>query len=91
MIIKLAILDGNITTLLGVIVIWILGAATIKGFAITLFIGVILSMFTALVVTRLVSNSLYALIGGKVEDKFFGMKRDEEAETDASENKKEEA
>lgn len=47
-----AILDGNITTLLAAVVLMALGSGTVKGFAYTLMIGIILSMFTALVITR---------------------------------------
>ncbi len=65
-----AILDGNITTLIAAAVLGILGSGTVKGFAITLAIGVLLSMFTALVITRWILNSLYAL--GLRDPKFFG-------------------
>ena len=47
------ILDSNITTILAAIVLWILGTASVKGFAVTLLLGVVISMFTALVVTRI--------------------------------------
>lgn len=47
-----AILDGNITTLIASVVLYIFGTGLIKSFATTLGIGIILSMFTALVVTR---------------------------------------
>ncbi|MCR5452272.1 MAG: protein translocase subunit SecD [Lachnospiraceae bacterium] len=56
-----AIVDGNITTLIVAAVLGILGSGTVKGFAITLAIGVILSMFTALVITRLLLNAFYSL------------------------------
>ncbi len=56
-----AILDGNITTLIAAAVLGILGSGTVKGFAITLALGVVLSMFTALVITRILMNSFYAL------------------------------
>ncbi len=56
-----AILDGNITTLIAAIVLWILGPGSVKGFAQTLVLGIVLSMFTALVVTRLLIRSLYTL------------------------------
>ena len=48
-----AILDGNITTLLVAGVLWFLGSGTIRGFAQTLALGIIISMVTALFVTRL--------------------------------------
>ncbi len=56
-----AILDGNITTLIAAAVLGIIGSGTVKGFAITLALGVVLSMFTALVITRILMNSFYAL------------------------------
>ena len=49
-----AILDGNITTLIAALVLGIKGTGTIKGFAETLALGIFLSMFTALVVTRFI-------------------------------------
>lgn len=65
-----AILDGNITTLIAAIVLMGLGSGTVKGFAYTLMISIILSMFTALVVTRWI---LYALHGlGLKDEKFYG-------------------
>ncbi|MBP3488976.1 MAG: protein translocase subunit SecD [Roseburia sp.] len=65
-----AILDGNITTMLAAIVLMALGSGTVKGFAYTLMIGIILSMFTALVVTRWILYSFYAL--GFKDEKFYG-------------------
>ena len=56
-----AILDGNITTLIAAAVLGVLGSGSVKGFAITLALGVVLSMFTALVITRILINSFYAL------------------------------
>ena len=56
-----AIVDGNITTLIAAAVLGILGSGTVKGFAITLALGVVLSMFTALIITRILINSFYAL------------------------------
>ena len=65
-----AILDGNITTLIASIVLMALGSGTVKGFAYTLMIGIILSLFTAMVVTRYILYSLYAL--GLKNEKFYG-------------------
>jgi len=53
------ITDANVTTLLAAIVLFMLGAGPIKGFAITLSIGIITSMFTAIVGTRAIVNLLY--------------------------------
>ncbi len=65
-----AIVDGNITTLIAALVLAIKGSGSVKGFAQTLALGIVVSMFTALVVTRLVLNALYAL--GMQDVKFFG-------------------
>lgn len=68
-----AIMDGNITTLIAAFVLGIFGTGTIKGFAITLAIGVILSVFTALTVTHLLLNALVTL--GMTDSKYFGVAR----------------
>jgi len=52
-----AILDSNVTTLVGAAVLFVLGTGPIKGFATTLFIGVLISMFTAIVITRVLVNT----------------------------------
>lgn len=51
-----AILDGNITTLIATFVLMALGTGSIKGFAVTLMVGIILSMFSALAITRMLLN-----------------------------------
>ena len=56
-----SILDGNITTLIVAVVLKIGGTGSIKGFAETLILGIILSMFTALVVTRIITSIFYGL------------------------------
>ncbi len=65
-----AIFDGNITTLIASFVLMWLGSGTVKGFAYTLAIGIIFSMFTALVVSRFLMNALYAV--GVQDEKFYG-------------------
>lgn len=65
-----AIVDGNVTTLIAAAVLGVLGSGTVKGFAITLAIGVVLSMFTALVVTRFLMNAMYGV--GLRSEKFYG-------------------
>lgn len=65
-----AILDGNITTLIAAVVLMGLGSGSVKGFAYTLMIGIILSMFTALMVTRWILYALYGL--GLKNEKFYG-------------------
>lgn len=66
-----AIIDGNITTLIAAGVLLLLAPGTIKGFAQTLALGIVLSMFTALVVTRFVLNAFYAL--GIKDAKWYGV------------------
>ena len=69
-----AIIDGNVTTLIAAAVLAFLGSGTIKGFAYTLAIGIVVSMFTALFVTRLLMNIFYAL--GAQNVKLYGAGRD---------------
>ena len=66
-----AILDGNITTLIAAFVLMFFGSGTIKGFAQTLAIGIVLSMFTALVITRLILQGFMAL--GITNLKLYGV------------------
>lgn len=56
-----AIIDGNVTTLIAAAVLGALGTGTIQGFAMTLALGVVVSMFTALVVSKRLVNAVYAL------------------------------
>ena len=65
-----AILDGNLTTLIAALVLGILGTGSIRGFAITLGIGIVVSMFTALVVTKKLLNAFFDL--GVKDEKFYG-------------------
>lgn len=65
-----AILDGNITTLIATIVLMVLGSGSIKGFAVTLMLGIVLSMFTALFVTKMLLNSFLEL--GVQNPKMYG-------------------
>lgn len=57
-----AIIDGNITTLIAAIVLYLFGSGTIRGFAQTLGLGIILSMISSLLVTRLLLNSFVAIL-----------------------------
>ena len=70
-----AIVDGNVTTIIAAIVLWWRGSGTVKGFAQTLALGIILSMFTALVITRLIIYAFYAV--GIRDQKFYGKVRPE--------------
>ena len=72
-----AILDGNITTLIAAAVLWFKGSGTVKGFAQTLAIGIIASMFTALVITRLIVNAFYA-VGLRSEKLYYRPKKERE-------------
>ncbi|MDY5664586.1 MAG: protein translocase subunit SecD, partial [Blautia sp.] len=65
-----AIFDGNVTTLIAAFVLMWLGSGPVKGFAYTLAIGIIISMFTALVVSRLIISALYAV--GVRDPKYYG-------------------
>ena len=65
-----AIIDGNVTTLIAAAVLALLGSGSVKGFAYTLAIGIVVSMFTALVVTRLLLNIVYAI--GLQDEKLYG-------------------
>lgn len=69
-----AIVDGNVTTLIAAFVLGIKGSGTVKGFAYTLALGIILSMFTALVVTRLILRAFFAV--GFKDVKFFGTNKE---------------
>lgn len=69
-----AIVDGNVTTFIAALVLVLKGSGTVKGFAQTLMIGIILSMFTSIVVTRLLLNAFYAL--GAKDEKFYGVSRE---------------
>ena len=68
-----AIIDSNITTILSSIVLWWLGPSTVKGFAITLLIGIILSLFTSLVVTRIILECFLAI--NDRNPKLYNLKR----------------
>lgn len=54
-----AIVDGNVTTLIAAIVLYIFGTGPVKGFATTLAVGNIVSIFTALVITKVIMKLLY--------------------------------
>ncbi|MDR2043081.1 MAG: protein translocase subunit SecD [Clostridium sp.] len=66
-----AIIDGNVTTLIAAAVLLLLGPGTVKGFAQTLALGIALSMFTALFLTRVILNAFYAL--GIQSVKWYGV------------------
>lgn len=65
-----AIVDGNITTLIAAAVLYIFGTGPVKGFATTLAVGIVVSLFTSLVVTRIIMKLLYNF--GFVDPKWYG-------------------
>lgn len=69
-----AIVDGNVTTLIAAAVLFWRGSGTVKGFASTLAIGIVLSMVTALFITKFVLTSLYH--AGLEAPKLYGTKKD---------------
>ena len=69
-----AILDGNITTLIASVVLMIMGTGSVKGFAQTLALGIILSMITALFITRVLVNGFISL--GLKNEKLFGIAKE---------------
>lgn len=69
-----AIVDGNVTTLIAAFVLGTKGSGTVKGFAYTLALGIILSMFTALVVTRLILRAFFAV--GFKDVKYYGTNKE---------------
>lgn len=74
-----AVIDSNVTTLIGAIVMWIFGGTSIVGFAVTLFISILVSMFTALLITRL-NISLLGAFDNMNNPKLYMLKRsDKEA------------
>ncbi len=72
-----AIVDGNVTTLIAALVLGLLGSGTIKGFAATLALGIVLSMFTAMVVTKLLLKAFYAV--GLQSPKLYGSAKEKGA------------
>lgn len=69
-----AIVDGNVTTLISALVLGLKGTGTVKGFAQTLAIGVILSMFTALFISKYIIKAFYAI--GLQDVKYYGVQKE---------------
>ncbi len=65
-----AIIDGNITTLIAALVLGVMGTGSVKGFAQTLGLGIVVSMFTALVITKIILKAMYAV--GLKNEKLYG-------------------
>ena len=72
----ITVIDANVTTLIAAVVLWIISPGSVKGFAITLFIGVLLSMVTAILVTRWLIRLFRPLVSKEKESGFFGVKRE---------------
>lgn len=70
-----AIIDGNVTTLIAAAVLWFMGSGTVKSFAQTLAIGIVVSMFTALVITRIIVFAFYA-VGLRGEKLYYHPKKE---------------
>lgn len=69
-----AIIDGNVTTLIAALVLYLKGSGTVKGFAQTLGIGIILSMITAIFITKMLLKAFAGL--GLTDVKFYGLKKE---------------
>lgn len=80
-----AIIDGNITTLIAAFVLMAMGSGTIKGFAYTLAVGIVLSMFTALFVTRMLVNAFYAI--GIKNPVLYGLDKKKSADSEEKKGK----
>lgn len=72
-----AIIDGNVTTLIAAVVLMLFGPGPVKGFAQTLALGIVLSMVTALFVTKWIMKALYTL--GFKSEKWYGVTKNKKA------------
>ena len=68
-----AIIDGNVTTLIAALVLMWRGTGTVQGFAQTLAVGILVSMFTALIVSRIIVKAVYRL--GVTDAKYYGKEK----------------
>ncbi|MBQ2615033.1 MAG: protein translocase subunit SecD [Clostridia bacterium] len=74
-----AVIDSNITTIISAVILWVFGTGTIKGFGITLFIGIVVSMLSAIFVTKFL---LKQTIGMKIKNPwFYGVKKEKDVES----------
>lgn len=91
----MAIVDSNVTTIIAAVVLLIFGTGSIQGFAITLLVGILLSLFSSLFITRKLLKYVMAI--NSTNAKFYNLKRGEgyqegdnnEEETEVSEEKTE--
>ena len=72
-----AIMDGNITTLIAAAILAYKGTGSVQGFAQTLALGIALSMFTALIISRMIMYAVYEL--GIRDEKFYGRAKERKA------------
>ena len=75
-----AIIDSNVTTMITAAVLYVIGTGTIKGFAITLGLGIIISMFTAIFVTKFIIVQLSNIFGKKAGFYIYGANKKGEVE-----------
>lgn len=71
----ITVIDAHVTTLIAAVTLWTFGTGSIKGFALTLGIGILASLFTAITFTRLVLR-LTVGINPKMNTRWFGVRRD---------------
>lgn len=72
-----AIVDGNVTTFIAAVVLMIMGTGSVKGFAQTLALGIVLSMFTSLVITKQILRAFFAV--GLRSEKFYGRAKEKKS------------
>lgn len=70
----LTIIDANVTTMVAAVVLFWLGTGTIRGFAVTLSLGILVSMFSAIVVTRLLMDGIFEFLPDKISSGFGSSK-----------------
>ena len=68
-----AVIDSNVTTIISAVILWVLGTGTIKGFGITLFIGIVVSMLSAIFISKFL---LKQMIGMNVKNLWlYGIRK----------------
>ena len=72
-----AIIDSNVTTIIASVVLYLFGTGTVKGFAITLFIGIVVSMFTAVTLTKFLLKQIVGF--GIKNPAFYGLSKRRDA------------
>lgn len=79
-----AVIDSNITTLIAAVILWVLGTGTIKGFGITLFIGTVVSMLSAIFVTKFL---LKQTVGMNIKNLWlYGLSKNKKNEEEGTAN-----